>query len=70
MNPNDLKRREFIAGLSALPPSGVSHAAGSARMIYRNLGTTGEIVSALGVVTPIECLHYVLSLPTSVVING
>ena len=39
-------------------------------MIYRNLGTTGEIVSAIGVVKPIECLHYALSLPTSVVING
>jgi hypothetical protein len=23
-----------------------------------------------GVVTPVECLHYALSLPTSVVING
>jgi hypothetical protein len=29
----------------------------------------GEVVRA-GVATPIECLHYALNLPTSVVING
>jgi aryl-alcohol dehydrogenase-like predicted oxidoreductase len=29
----------------------------------------GNILKS-GVVTPIECLHYALSLPTSVVING
>ncbi len=30
---------------------------------------SGEVLRA-GVVTPIECLHYALNLPTSVVING
>lgn len=30
---------------------------------------SGEVLRA-GVVTPIECLHYALTLPTSVVING
>jgi len=51
-------------------------------MLYRPLGRTGETVSARsgwgrrcargggGVVTPIECLHSALDLPTSVVITG
>jgi len=48
MNPNDLERRKFITGLTALSASGVLHAADSGGMIYRNLGTTGEKVSAIG----------------------
>jgi predicted aldo/keto reductase-like oxidoreductase len=48
MKPNDLERREFIAGLTALSAAGVLRAADSGGMMYRNLGTTGEKVSAIG----------------------
>ena len=48
MNPNDLERREFMAGLTALTAGGVLYAASSDAMIYRKLGTTGEKVSAIG----------------------
>jgi aryl-alcohol dehydrogenase-like predicted oxidoreductase len=46
MKPNDLERRKFIAGLAA--GAGVLRAADSGGMIYRNLGRTGEKVSAIG----------------------
>jgi predicted aldo/keto reductase-like oxidoreductase len=48
MKPNDVERREFIAGMAALSAAGVLRAADSGGMIYRNLGTTGEKVSAIG----------------------
>ena len=48
MNPNDLERRKFIAGLTALSAPGVLHGADASGMIYRKLGTTGEKVSAIG----------------------
>ena len=48
MKANDLERRKFIAGLTALSAAGVLRAADSSGMIYRNLGTTGEKVSAIG----------------------
>ncbi len=48
MKPNDLERRKFIAGMTALSAAGVLRAADSSGMIYRNLGTTGEKVSAIG----------------------
>ena len=48
MQPNDLERRKFIAGMTALSAAGVLRAADSGGMIYRNLGTTGEKVSAIG----------------------
>jgi aryl-alcohol dehydrogenase-like predicted oxidoreductase len=48
MKPNDLERREFIAGLALLSAADVVRAADSGGMIYRNLGTTGEKVSAIG----------------------
>ena len=44
MKSNDLERREFIAGLTALSTAGVLRAADSGGMIYRNLGATGEKV--------------------------
>jgi aryl-alcohol dehydrogenase-like predicted oxidoreductase len=47
MKANDLERREFIAGLAMLPAADVLRAADSG-MIYRNLGTTREKVSAIG----------------------
>ena len=49
MKPNDLERREFIAGVAALSAAGVC---------------------APRIREASECLHYALSLPTSVVING
>jgi aryl-alcohol dehydrogenase-like predicted oxidoreductase len=48
MKPNDVQRREFITGLTMLSAADVLHAADSSGMIYRNLGTTGEKVSAIG----------------------
>src|SRR5579864_9383784 len=48
MKPNDLERRRFMAGLAALSAGGALRAAASDGMIYRNLGTTGEKVSAIG----------------------
>jgi aryl-alcohol dehydrogenase-like predicted oxidoreductase len=48
MKPTDLKRREFIAGLAALQVTARLDAQTSNGMIYRNLGTTGERVSAIG----------------------
>jgi len=48
MKPNDVERREFIAGLTLLSAADVLRAADSSGMIYRNLGTTGEKVSAIG----------------------
>jgi aryl-alcohol dehydrogenase-like predicted oxidoreductase len=45
MKPNDLERREFLAGLAA--GAGILRAADSG-MIYRKLGRTGEKVSAIG----------------------
>ncbi len=42
-----MERREFIAGLAALPLSSLQ-GANSDGMIYRELGTTGEKVSAIG----------------------
>jgi predicted aldo/keto reductase-like oxidoreductase len=48
MKPNDLERRKFIAGMAALSAAGVLRAADSGGMIYRDLGTTGEKVSAIG----------------------
>lgn len=48
MKPNDLQRREFIAGLAALQIAASLEAAGSDGMIYRKLGSTGERVSAIG----------------------
>jgi len=48
MKPNDVERREFIAGMAALSAAGALRAADSSGMIYRNFGTTGEKVSAIG----------------------
>jgi len=48
VNPKDLERRDFIAGLTAMSAAGVLHAADASGMIYRKLGTTGEKVSAIG----------------------
>jgi predicted aldo/keto reductase-like oxidoreductase len=47
MNPNDVERRKFLAGLTAWSAAGILRA-DSGGMIYRNLGTTGEKVSAIG----------------------
>ena len=48
MKANDVERREFIAGMAVLSAGGVLRAADAGGMIYRNLGTTGEKVSAIG----------------------
>src|SRR5690348_4077251 len=48
MKKNDLERRGFIASLAGLTASGGLRAAGSDGMIYRQLGSTGEKVSAIG----------------------
>ena len=48
MEPQDLQRREFLAGLAALQLVGALDAASSDGMIYRKLGSTGERVSAIG----------------------
>jgi hypothetical protein len=45
-------------------------------LVQRNIGVLGMkpmgsgVLLRSGVVTPIECLHYAMSLPTSVVITG
>ena len=45
-------------------------------LVKRNIGVLGMksmgngLILRSGVVTPIECLHYALNLPTSVVITG
>ena len=43
-----IERRKFIESLAALPIASSLEAAGSGDMIYRQLGTTGERVSAIG----------------------
>ncbi len=43
-----MERREFIAGLAALPLASPLQGANADGMIYRQLGTTGEKVSAVG----------------------
>jgi predicted aldo/keto reductase-like oxidoreductase len=48
MKSDDIERRMFITGLGALSASGALRAASSDGMIYRNLGSTGEKVSAIG----------------------
>src|SRR5438128_463111 len=48
MEAKDLQRREFILGLAALQAAASLNAQTSGGMIYRNLGTTGERVSAIG----------------------
>src|SRR5262245_17676684 len=48
MEPSDMQRREFIAGLEALQAAASLEAATSNGMIYRKLGRTGEQVSAIG----------------------
>lgn len=48
MKSNDIDRRMFVTGLAALSAGGALHAASSDGMIYRNLGSTGEKVSAIG----------------------
>jgi predicted aldo/keto reductase-like oxidoreductase len=49
MNIADLQRREFITSLAALPVAAALHAETPDGVIYRNLGSTGERVSAIGV---------------------
>lgn len=44
----DLQRRDFLLGLAALQAAASLDAQTSGGMIYRNLGTTGERVSAIG----------------------
>ena len=48
MDANRLQRREFLGGLAGLSVAGSLAAASSGDMIYRQLGTTGEKVSAVG----------------------
>jgi predicted aldo/keto reductase-like oxidoreductase len=49
MKSSDLRRREFISSLAALPMATALHAETRDGVIYRNLGSTGERVSAIGV---------------------
>jgi predicted aldo/keto reductase-like oxidoreductase len=49
MNISDLQRREFIRSLAALPVAAALHAETRDGVIYRNLGSTGERVSAVGI---------------------
>ncbi len=49
MKISDLQRREFIRSLTALPLAAALHAETRDGVIYRNLGSTGEHVSAIGV---------------------
>ncbi len=48
MKPDNLPRRDFIAGLAALQLAARLDAETSNGMIYRKLGSTGERVSAIG----------------------
>jgi predicted aldo/keto reductase-like oxidoreductase len=48
MKPNEIERRMFITGIGALSAGSALHGASSGGMIYRNLGSTGEKVSAIG----------------------
>jgi predicted aldo/keto reductase-like oxidoreductase len=48
MKSPDLQRREFLAGLAALPLATSLHAETRDGVIYRKLGSTGERVSAIG----------------------
>jgi aryl-alcohol dehydrogenase-like predicted oxidoreductase len=48
MSSNEWHRREFLGGLAALAASSASQGADASGMIYRQLGTTGEKVSAIG----------------------
>jgi predicted aldo/keto reductase-like oxidoreductase len=49
MKLSDLERREFLASLAALPLAAALQAETRDGIIYRNLGSTGERVSAIGV---------------------
>jgi predicted aldo/keto reductase-like oxidoreductase len=49
MKISDLQRREFIRSLAALPMAAALHAETRDGVIYRNLGSTGERVSAIGI---------------------
>lgn len=48
MDSDKLQRRDFLGGLAALTAAGSLQGAGSGGMIYRQLGKTGEKVSAIG----------------------
>jgi len=48
MNLSDLQRREFITSLATLSAAAVLQGETSNGVIYRNLGSTGERVSAIG----------------------
>jgi predicted aldo/keto reductase-like oxidoreductase len=48
MNFSDLDRRKFISSLAALPVAATLQAETRDGVIYRNLGSTGERVSAIG----------------------
>ena len=48
MKGSDLQRREFLAGLATLPVAAALGAETRDGVIYRNLGSTGERVSAIG----------------------
>src|SRR5258708_5772902 len=48
MNFSDLQRRQFIGNLAALSVAGVLQGETRDGVIYRNLGSTGERVSAIG----------------------
>ncbi len=63
LNPMDAHFRSFA---DQVVPKLVAE--GIAVLGMKSMGG-GNVLKA-GVVTPIECLHYALSLPTSVVING
>jgi aryl-alcohol dehydrogenase-like predicted oxidoreductase len=49
MKLSDLQRREFMSSLAALPLAAALHAETREGVIYRNLGSTGERVSAIGI---------------------
>lgn len=48
MNFSDLHRREFLGGLATLSVAAALHGETRDGVIYRNLGSTGERVSAIG----------------------
>ncbi len=48
MKLDDIERRRFLAALAALPLASSLHAETKDGMIYRQLGSTGEKVSAIG----------------------